>query len=129
MLLEQHVHTPTYVKSNILDLVFTNNAMIKQFTVLDPLPSDHSLILLKVHPDCPESKQASEKPFFDYDKADLGEAEKVFKGWEDRIRVSIAEGAHIDYSLFVQGPNILKNQCVPARVVSQITNQSGLIKA
>ena len=47
--LEQHVFEPTHEQGNILDLIFTNKSIVTNVEVLDPLLSDHSIIVIHLN--------------------------------------------------------------------------------
>lgn len=46
--LAQHIFHPTHSRGNVLNHAFTITAFVKNVEVFDPVPSDHSIILLEL---------------------------------------------------------------------------------
>ena len=47
--LDQHVFSPTHRLGNVLDLIFTNKAIVNNVNILHPVLSDHSIVVSELN--------------------------------------------------------------------------------
>jgi len=117
--LVQHIYQPTHLRGNILDLVFSNKMIVQDVTIIPPILSDHSLIIIALQLEIiPGNNTRHSQVYFKYNEADIQKSKTEFEKWDKKITNSISENKPIDfvYNLFVQGLDNLKETCVPTKV-------------
>ena len=113
--LEQHVFSPTHRLGNTLDLVLSNRAIVNNIEILNPLLSDHSILLIRLNISKSLTPPNLTHIIYHYSKANMGRAHDIFENYGLRIKKSIDNKEHINqsYSLLIQGLRQLKEDCVP----------------
>ena len=119
----QHVHKPTHVRGNILDLVFSSHSIIDNITIMPPILSDHSVLVIDMKLLAP-SQKFSCVTHYKYQCVNLESAEGTFHPWREAITTAIAQEKSIDYiyQLFTKGIFQMRDNCVPVLTLKNKPN-------